>query len=170
MNTNKNEIELALSRVALGVHAEMYKGAKLTEFEPQRKTVVHDAWHGKKLSARHQEAWYLTVQLFKDAAGVSPGNGGYGEKIGSGSGVGIPRVHSNYAQRRLEMLRDNHLHSHEFRLLHRLMTETIQQVKVCSLQDLGRAMDGYEDSAQARAAGVTNLHRLFDSLAEFHGI
>ena len=164
------EIQLALSRVAVGIQSELYRGCKLAGYEPRRKTVVHDAWHGKKLSERHQKAWKETLMLFERAAGVSPRNGGYGERRGGGERPTKPVARSNRAQASLELLYGQHLHHHEWRLLHSLVLEHFQGVKVFTLQQLGRLRDGYNDEAQARAAGITNLHRLFDSLAEFHGM
>jgi hypothetical protein len=171
MTKANSEIELALSRVALGVHAQMYKGVKVPTMEPQRKTIVHDVWHGKNLSERHQRAWQITVNLFKDAAGVSPRGVMFGERIGGdGDGLPIPRVYNNYAQERLDYLKNYKLHRHEWLLLFRLISEHFQSVKSLSLQELGKQMSGYGDGAQARAAGVASIQRLFDSLAEFHGI
>lgn len=169
-NVNSLEVQLAIGRVAMGILTTPYTGAKITAFEPQRKTTIHDAWHGKKLSARHQQAWAMTMALFKEAAGVSPGNGGYGDCVGGGDGQPMPVVYSNSAQLRLERLRDQHLHHHEWRLLGTLTMENFNNVKLYSLQHLGQQMSGYRDEAQARAAGVATLHRLMDSLAEFHGI
>lgn len=167
---NPLEIQLALSRVAVGIQSKLYKGAKLPAFEPQRKTVVHDCWHGGKLSEKHQRVWHQTVGLFRDAVGVSPGNGGYGDNVGGGDGAKMPTVYYNLAQERVEYLREFHLHHHEWRLLYSLILEHFQNVKLFSLQELGLAMDGYKQEQQARAAGVASLHRLLDSLAEFHGI
>jgi hypothetical protein len=165
------EIQLAIGRVAMGVLTAPYTGVKNPQFEPQRRTTVHDAWHGKKLSERHQRAWRATVDMFIEAAGVSARGSSYGEATGGGGdGPALPTAYINSAQVRIERLRDYHLHSHEWRLLGALIMETFQNVKLHSLQQLGKQMSGYGDEAQARAAGVATLHRLFESLAEFHGI
>lgn len=165
------EIQLAISRVAMGVLTEPYRGERNTLFEPQRRTVVHDAWHGERLSERHQVAWRMTVNLFLEAGGRSAKGSSYGEATGgTGDGQPLPTAYVNVAYQKLERLRDQHLHNHEWRLLHALMMETLQNVKLHSLEQMGKIMSGYGDKAQARASGVTSLQRLFDSLAEFHGI
>jgi hypothetical protein len=167
-----DEVELALSRCALGVHSQMYKGVKVPELEPQRKTLMHDAWHGKNLSARHQKAWRITVDLFRDAVGISPPSSMFAERIGGGGdgSLPIPRAGQNYQQDRIEYLMGYFLHKHQRVLLHRLLIEHFQSVKSGSLAELGKQMSGYADTAQSRAAGVTSMQRLLDSLAEFHGI
>ncbi len=166
---NSLEIQLAISRVAMHLQSDIYAGAKNKLFEPQRNTIVHDAWHGKKLSERHQEAWYLTIKLFRDAAGISPGNGGYGDRPAGAGADAVPSVYYNAAQQRLDRLKGR-LHNHEFRLLYALTMEHFQSVKIYSLAELGKRLSGYIDTAQGRASGVTTIQRLCDSLAEFHGI
>lgn len=164
------EIQLAIGRVAMGILTEPYRGAKLAEYEPRRKTAMHDAWHGGRLSERHQRAWRMTMNIFEDAAGISPRNGGYGEATGGGGGEVVPMVYNNRAQALLERLVNQHLHTHERRLLMTLVTENFQAVRLYRLEQLGNAMDGYADKAQARAAAIGGMHRLLESLCEFFSI
>lgn len=166
------EVQEAIARTAQGILTAPYAGVKVKEFEPQRRTLMHDAWHGNKLSYRHQEAWRRTVNLFRDAEGSSPRSSSYGEAIGGGESDGfrVPTAGENPAMERLRYLCETYLPNHESRLLRMLMLETFQAVKMYSLEQLGKHMSGYGDSAQARAAAIGRLHGMLDSLAEFHGI
>lgn len=165
------DVQLALTRVAIGIYSETYKGVKIESYEPPRGTVLHDLWHGRRLSHRHQEAWRLTVALFDEAAGVSPANtlSAVSGQPGASDGH-LPRVWSNAAQEKLDRINEFYLHFHEKRLLRLLQHDLQNPGRIMHLDEIGMKISGYKDKAQARAAAAASIHRLLDSLAEFHGI
>lgn len=168
------EIQIALRRVAIGIYSEAYKGVKLSGFEPERASVVHDLWHAFKLSGRHQRAWERTTALFREAAGVSPGNtlsAALSQRGGNGNGSDrLVRVHYNEAQETLDRIYEFHLRWHERRLLELLRLDYHNKGRLMHLDEIGLKLSGYKDKAQARAAAAASIHRLLDSLAEFYGL
>lgn len=167
------EVQQAIARTAAGILTAPYRGEKLPAMEPQRRTVMHDAWHGGRLSGRHQIAWQMVINLFRDAAGESPRSTGvYADAVPSGDtdGFRVPTARENWQLQQLNRLCNEHLHDHERRLLKILAQETFQNCKMHSLGQLGKLMDGYGDDAQSRAAGVSTIHRLLDSVCEFFQI
>ncbi len=168
------ETEIAISRAAVGILSEMYRGSKVPQLEPRRGTVVHDCYHAKKLSTRHQRTWDAVYRIFLNAAGSSVPNSGYGEaRGGSGEGAMMLRGSTNAAQQTLDHLRQFHLHTHEWQLLSELVRDQWQVgahgERLLRLDWLGLSLSGYRDAAQARSAGVASIHRLLDSLAEYLG-
>lgn len=168
---SKQELTQAINRVAASIFDSHFVSAKQQAYQPRKGTVMFRLWQGKRLSLRHQQAWYLFTRDLYAAAGKSgPVVGGYSEG-GSGRNPSehkIPTAYANAELKRLDAIWDK-LMDDDKSLLRDLVANELRNDNKLDVELIGWIKSGYKDEGQAYAAGAAHVTSLLERLAGMYG-
>jgi hypothetical protein len=160
-----------IGRVAVAVYEIEFRGIKALEYRPREGTVMFNVWKSEKLELRQQRAWSRFVADLQEAAGESGKVTASYEQAVQVSGNKQWSAWTNREYDRVVRLCDEYLDRKKERpLLVALMMDEVQTQGVLHLERIGLHLNGYRDSAQARAAGIANVCALMNRIASFYEV
>lgn len=162
----------AIGRVAMSLYQSGFVFAKKEQYAPRRGTLMFHLWQGKKLTLRHQRAWFhFTCDLYEAHGRSGPVSGGYGEATSgrNPSDFRVPVAHTNAQYRRLDKLVQS-LGTQERILLKDLIYDELQRQGALELDMIGFHLNGFKDESMARAAGVATVTCLLSRIADHYSV
>jgi hypothetical protein len=161
-----------ITRAAIGIFEQIFAPARQHEFAPRKGTLMHKLWQCNRLTLRQQRAWHhFTLDLYSAVGKSGPVVSAYSEAV-SKSDAGefrAPTAKVNAQYTRMERLVKTLIRQERI-LLMDLIADDLQNTGALSAGDIGFALCGYRDRAQASAAGTATIGCLLSKIGDFYSV